>query len=439
MTSILTNTGAMVALQSLNSINQNLMKTQDEISTGKSVATAKDNSAIWAISKVMESDVQGFKAISKSLALGDSTVSVGRQAAETVTDLLTQMKEQIVSAQENNVPREKMQADLAQLRDQIGSVVGAAQFNGLSLLSNSETTTAYTAAGNVDGSGEVDILSSLDRSGTGVSSSDITVRKQDLSSTTAVAGALALAATSATNAGTAGANGGTATYTIVGDAAAAGRTGTVMAGDSYAFDLEIFDAGVTGTPFATAAGVDATKGEALYVAKDGDTTADVANGMAAMMNYRIAEQGLQDEYSVSVEGSVVTITNNSDTALAASGAGDITKTAGGTVGGGLAILGELDVSTEEGAAAALAGIEGLIQTSIDSAAAFGSAAGRIETQSNFVSGLTDALRAGIGSMVDANMEETSARLQALQVQQQLGVQAMSIANQAPQSILSLFR
>ena len=68
-----------------------------------------------------------------------------------------------------------------------------------------------------------------------------------------------------------------------------------------------------------------------------------------------------------------------------------------------------------------------------------SAQGRIETQTEFISGLTDALKSGIGTLVDADMEEASARLQALQVQQQLGVQALSIANQAPQSILALFR
>ena len=50
--------------------------TQNEISTGKSVSSAKDNSAVWAISKVMESDVAGFKAVSDSLALGESTVAV---------------------------------------------------------------------------------------------------------------------------------------------------------------------------------------------------------------------------------------------------------------------------------------------------------------------------------------------------------------------------
>ena len=93
MSSILTNTGAMVALQTMKGINANLNKVQSEISTGKSVASAKDNAAVWAISKVMESDVKGFEGISDSLALGNSTVTVARQAAETVTDLLKQIKE----------------------------------------------------------------------------------------------------------------------------------------------------------------------------------------------------------------------------------------------------------------------------------------------------------------------------------------------------------
>jgi flagellin len=53
--------------------------------------------------------------------------------------------------------------------------------------------------------------------------------------------------------------------------------------------------------------------------------------------------------------------------------------------------------------------------------------------------LTDLLTSGIGTLVDADMEAASAKLQALQTQQQLGVQALSIANQAPQTILSLFR
>lgn len=110
-----------------------------------------------------------------------------------------------------------------------------------------------------------------------------------------------------------------------------------------------------------------------------------------------------------------------------------------TVGGGLAALGTVDVSTAAGAATALTDIEGLIQTAVDAAAEFGSAQKRIEIQNDFVSTLVDALNAGIGALTDSDLEEASARLQSLQVQQQLGIQALSIANQSPNSILGLFR
>ena len=105
MSSILTNSSAMVALQTMKSISVNLASTTAQISTGKRVANARDNAAVWAISKVMEADVAGFKGISDSLALGSSTVAVARQASETVTDLLTQMKQKIVASQEDNVDR----------------------------------------------------------------------------------------------------------------------------------------------------------------------------------------------------------------------------------------------------------------------------------------------------------------------------------------------
>ena len=169
MSSILTNTGAMVALQTLKSVNNRLTMTQGEIATGKSVSTAKDNSAVWAISKVMESDVEGFKSIQGSLALGESTVAVARGAAETVTSLLTQMKGKIVAAQEDNVDRTKLQTDVQALVDQVKSVVGAAQFNGLNLVNGSAGAS-------------VDVLASLDRDPTGgVTASSITVNTADLS------------------------------------------------------------------------------------------------------------------------------------------------------------------------------------------------------------------------------------------------------------------
>ncbi|WP_333899023.1 flagellin, partial [Agrobacterium pusense] len=73
------------------------------------------------------------------------------------------------------------------------------------------------------------------------------------------------------------------------------------------------------------------------------------------------------------------------------------------------------------------------------AADLGSVKMRIELQENFVNKLTDSLDKGIGRLVDAEMNEESTKLKALQTQQQLAVQALSIANNDSQSILSLFR
>ncbi|MEP2717364.1 flagellin [Pseudophaeobacter sp.] len=274
MTSILTNNGAMVALQTLSSINNNLTETQNQISTGKEVGSAKDNSAIWAISKVMESDVAGFEAVSDSLSLGESTVAVATAGAEQITELLTQMKEKVVAATGENVDHAKLEADVNELKAQITSVIGASQFNGANLLNTA--------------GGDITVLASLDRDASGaVTASNITVS------------------------------------------------------------------------------------------------------------------------SVDFEASLVLTT--------------------------------VDMSDATTAEASIDDIETLIQTAVDGAAALGASASRIEKQNDFVSKVTTAMKSGIGSLVDTNMEEASARLKALQTQQQLGVQALSIANSAPETLQQLFR
>lgn len=403
MSSILTNVGAMVALQSLSMVNKSLLDTQSQISTGKRVSDAKDNSAIWAISKVMESDVAGFKKISDSLALGESTVAVARQASETVTDLLTQMKEKIVSAQEDNVDRTKVQTDVSALRDQINSVVSAAQFNGLNLVDGNTASAT--------------ILASLDRDSSGnVTSSSITVTAQNLSS------------------------GG---YTA-NDIFAGSSTGASANGDTVALFVdaaggnEQIEIAENGAAFAAGDNVSLTVGSETvsYTVTADDaaatTTADlVATALKSKVD-ALGITGLTVDYDSGTPGTL-DITNTGTVDLSITG--QFTNAGSG----GLGTLTGLDVSTAVGAASALASVETLIQTAIDASSAFGSVEGRISIQNDFVSSLSDSLTAGIGSLVDANMEEASARLQALQVQQQLGVQSLSIANQAPQSVLSLFQ
>ncbi|MFC7702620.1 flagellin [Plastorhodobacter daqingensis] len=397
MSSILTNTSAMVALQTLKSINNNLNKTQAEISTGKAVNSAKDNAATWAISRVMDSDVAGFKGIAENLSLGQSTVGVARQAAETVTELLQDIKKKIVTAQEENVDRAKIQTDIDGLRNQITSVVNAAQFNGLNLVTSTAT---------------VEILSSLDRTTAGVTASKISVNSQDLRVSTAAPK----------------------------DAFGANTEGLAAASDSAAFQL----AATGGTGVIELDAVAYEMGDQISVTIGGKTATYTFTeaDAAATSPTEVAAIGLKKAIEgLGIDGLEIDYNSANAGQLAFTNAGANTLTVNAKFtsagAGGLGALATLDVTTD--AASALTNIESLIQTAIDAASAFGSAQTRIEIQQNFVNKLSDSMRTGIGALVDADMEEVSARLQALQVQQQLGIQSLSIANQAPQSVLSLFR
>ena len=80
-----------------------------------------------------------------------------------------------------------------------------------------------------------------------------------------------------------------------------------------------------------------------------------------------------------------------------------------------------------------------LTAAINSATTLGVAQTSLDTQQTFLGKLTDQLDTGVGDMIDANMEQEAAKLQSYQVQQQLATQSLSIANRAPQNILSLFR
>ena len=652
MSSINTNLGAMVALDTLKGINKNLGMVQQEISTGKTINSAADNAAIWSISTVMESDVAGFEQITNSLNLGSATVGVARTAAEDVVTNLQDIRDNIIAAQEDNVDRAKIQTDIGEAINQIKSTVAGAQFNGSNLLS---------------GGGDIKVLSSLDRASDGsVSAGQITVSKanltttdtrvdlvdtdkgyvtstsvepdftvetrtdvqglviadiadadgytydfkiagQDVSVTGAsgdsqddvvvkVAAAInalsltgitatidnddpsqinfqiesgsdatisALAVTDGTNPVLAAAGGGV-TLGDAGDQAEldnvkpsftsaldnseapdlegvkALTVGTIADADGYTYDFSIGgtdisvtgasgddqdavaakiqaaidSAGITGVTasvnstvqnqidFDIEAGTDATisaievtdgtdpvssasggglvagdggdqtgldapadpadktdvkaleitaaaAGEvtnslyeatigdqtASYTAKATDTQDDIAAGLTAAIN-DLGIEGL----TAKVNGSTA---SQIDFDIDAGVNADVTltqkKLEDGDTLASLVGLDKIDVTTDAGVADALDAIDSFLNSAIDAAAQFGSKQKRIESQIGFVGSLTDSLKAGISTLTDANLEEASARLQALQVQQQLGVQALSIANQAPQALLSLFR
>ncbi|WP_134679696.1 flagellin [Paracoccus ravus] len=287
MSSILTNNSALVALQTLKGINSNLAKTQAEISTGKTIGSAKDNAAIWAISKTMESDQQSFKTIQANLNVAGETVATARTGAEQVQGLLEEVKQLVIGAGRSDADIDTLNTQITAKMEQIDSIVNGTQANGVNLLNN--TTPTYN------------VIGSLDRSGSATLDAD-----------------------------------------------------------------SVRTISVTGTDLSGISGIDA--------------------GTGALATNMVLTGGA---------------TPNFDDVLAT--------------------------------------VESKLSTVIDAAATLGASGQRISDQATFVSKLSDSLEMAVSSLVDADMEEASARLTALQTQQQLGIQALSIANQAPSAIMSLFR
>lgn len=272
--SVNTNVGAQVALQNLNTTNAALSITQNRISTGKTVASAKDNGAIWAIAQGQRADIGALGAVNQSLNRGIAAVDVALAAGETVSDLLLQLKEKALAATDGSLKtaaRAALNEDFKALRDQITTVTSNAEFNGVNLLKTGAT--GFQALANVTG----------------------------------------------TNSLTVGA--------------------------------EVLSLGGANVTVAT--------------------------------------------------------TQQIDTLTKATTALTVVTASIDKVSGALARLGTKSKA--------------------------------LSTHLTFVGKLSDALEAGVGSLVDADLAKESAKLQALQTKQQLGAQALSIANQTPQLVLSLFK
>lgn len=272
--SVNTNVGAMIALQNLNATNADLFATQNRINTGKKVASAKDNGAIWAIAQGQRADIGALGAVKQSLDRGVAAVDVAMAAGETVSDLLLQMKEKALAAKDPSMKtasRVALNEDFAALRDQITSVTDNADFNGVNLLKTGAT--GFQALANASG---------------------------------------------------------VSTLTV---------------------GAEVLGLG----------------------------------------------------------GTNVTVTTTQS------------------------------ISTLTGATAALTAVNASIDNVSAALARLGTKSKALETHVTFIGKLMDSLEAGVGNLVDADLAKESAKLQALQTKQQLGVQALSIANQSTGILLGLFR
>jgi flagellin len=141
--SVNTNVGAMIALQNLSTTQGDLQTTQNRVSTGLAISSAKDNAAVYAIAQNQRATSNALNSVVSSLQRGQSTVDVALSAGNSVSDLLTQMKALALSSADatlDTTSRSALNDEFTSLRDQITKVTGNAVFNGANLLTSGGAT-----------------------------------------------------------------------------------------------------------------------------------------------------------------------------------------------------------------------------------------------------------------------------------------------------------
>jgi flagellin len=142
LNSINNNQSAQAALSNLMTTQTELSKTQNIISTGKTINTAKDNGAVWSIANTMQGKVTALDSVKDSLNRAQSTIDVAMSAGQQVSDLLTQMKAKALAASDTSLDttsRTALNEDFKSLRDQITNVVTNADFNGINMVKSGGT------------------------------------------------------------------------------------------------------------------------------------------------------------------------------------------------------------------------------------------------------------------------------------------------------------
>ncbi len=171
MSSILTNTSAMSALQNLAMTQKNLTTTQSQISSGLRVASASDNAAYWSISTTMKSDTGALSAVTDALNLGSSVVSTATAALNSTITLLNKMKDDVLTAQTSGTDKTQVQTDISAQQASLINIMASASFNGVNLLDGSTATANVVSSFSRNSSGATTVGTiAIDTSGIALSS-----------------------------------------------------------------------------------------------------------------------------------------------------------------------------------------------------------------------------------------------------------------------------
>jgi flagellin len=396
VTSILTNNAAMAALQTLRSIDAKMQDTQARVSSGLRVGTASDNAAYWSIATTMRSDNMALSAVQDALGLGAAKVDTAYAAMEGAVEVVKEIKAKMVAATEEGVDRKKIQAEISQLQEQLRSIASSASFSGENWMKAD-----LTAAG---GTVQKSVVGSFIRSEDG----SVSVKKINYALT--------------------------ANTVLFDDGGDLGILDRIFNVTPASITLDINVSGVTQKYTVMAYTIDA------LIADGATFEGNYANTTVPAADY-VKVQGVWVKAVDSTTAPGQEIAATSTVPAAASWVVDVTPIPPATVVVAPASLDTVDITalTNEELATMVQATDVALEAMISATADLGSIAMRIGMQENFVASLTDSIDSGIGRLVDADMNEESTRLKALQTQQQLAIQALSIANTASESILTLFR
>ena len=388
---------------------------QNEVSTGLSVANASDNAGYWSISQQLNQDNGVVTAANTALTEGQSMLSTATSAIKSVITTLNAMATQLTQAQNPNANLTSINTTLASLGSQLTDAINNASFNGLNLLNGSVTTTV----GSTSATG-VNFVSGYNATSNGGTVNTIGMATQVLYGTTSGSGTLATT-TSQVAAGA-------ATTLVQNEAAIA------AASNNTTQQTAITDAGggsvTSGQPTAVYANV----GAGVYETQSLNTsTGQITQTIYTGTGGSSSSTDWADWTSFTQQTSVYTpastgmlIQSGTDlTQLGSTSAGEYVVTSGATSGQTLA-------------SAALAAVNSALTEVSNYATTIGATQDRMTAASNFNSDLNTDYSNGVAGLVDANMNTASTQLQALQTQEQLGIQSLSIANQNSQLILKLF-
>jgi flagellin len=393
MNSILNNSAALSALQALQMTQQSLNTVQNQVSTGLSVATAADNSSYWSIAAQLNADSGVVQASNDALSQGQSLLATASSAINSVITTINSIETALTQATEPGAEIGNINTSLASLGQQLTDAVNAASFNGLNVLNGSVAS--------------LNFVSGYNASATGGTINTISFTTQALYGLT-----------------TGGTSTSTTSQSNVSDAATMSQLQAQWAADTA--DTTAVTAGTTSAAYGQDAIYEDTANQALTVqseALDGTVTTTTYTALDANGN-SIAQGGTPTFATAASYAVTTTVTTPASQNLLVQNGVDLTN---------FSITGGSDAQT------ALTAANQALAAVTNYAAQIGATQDRMTTASTFNTALMTNYSNGVAGMVDADMNTASTQLQALQTQEQLGIQSLSIANQNAALILKLFQ